>query len=154
MATIRRDQPVTHAVEIPPVISVAEIATRCGFVRCELPLEQFQQREPEYSLAKTREFILIPFAQGTGIMKANAEFFDRGLQRPTTREFLSFVFHYREVLVCNNIRLVLHSAQFSAGGWKHYLVAPTGDKCGLSLLAAAERDVIADHYDFAGVYRA
>ena len=87
-------------------------------------------------------------------MKANAEFLDCGLLHPTLREFLSFILHYREVLAKNNIRVVLHNAEFFDGGWKHYLVAPTGDKCGLSLLAAAEQDVVADNYDFAGIYRA
>lgn len=153
MATIRRDQPVTHAVEIPPVISVVELAAQCGFVRCEPAFERFHQhREPaEYSESK-REFMLIPFAEGTGIMRANAEFFNRGLLRPTIREFLSFILHYREVLAKNSIRVVLHNAEFFDGGWKHYLVVPTGDKCGLSLLAAAERDVVVDNYDFAGIY--
>ncbi len=153
MTVIRRDQPVTHAVEIPPIISVAELAARCEFARCELVFGGFyQQREPAEGVGFKKEFMLVPFAQGTRIMKANAEFFDCGLLRPTLREFLSFVCQYREVLAKNNIRVVLHNAEFSGGGWRHYLVAPTSDKRGLALLAVAERDVIADTYNFTGIY--
>lgn len=153
MTTIRRDRPVTHAVEIPPVLSVAELAVCCGFARCEPVFKQFHQhREPAECSGSKKEFMLVPFAGGTGIMRANAEFFDRGLLRPTIREFLSFLLHYREVFAKNNIRVVFNNAEFSNGTWRYYLAAPTGDRLGLDLLAVVERDVIADNYDFAGIY--
>ena len=142
---------MAHEVNVPTDVSVLELAAQCEFAVCQL--ERCGRYEhPEYVPEKVwrRDFFLSVSAQGTPLIRANAEFLDRGLQRPSVREFLAFVAHHRDVLARNNIRVVLPMAFYRDGVPKHYLVAPAG-KERLTLRAVLEAEVTADNYDLLGV---